>query len=187
MWIVQASEPPSHWIFQLSHGDVLVSPETKGQPTQESNHAVLASAKTLQALQSKQPATGTEDPWIHQDPWQQTRPQTRELSTGQVIAMESRIEKKVVDRLRNDDTEMHPAHDEKLQDLEARLGQLSATVASNQQEMQLQHQTVQAQLHALDHKVDQQQGIFQTTLEAKLEQQMQRIEQLFSKRQRTNE
>ena len=89
--------------------------------------------------------------------------------------------------MRNDDTEMHPAQDEKLQDLEARLGQLSATVASNQQEMQLQHQTVQAQLHALDHKVDQQQGIFQTTLEAKLEQQMQRIEQLFSKRQRTNE
>ena len=24
MWVVQAAEPPSHWVFQLSHGDVLI-------------------------------------------------------------------------------------------------------------------------------------------------------------------
>ena len=80
-----------------------------------------------------------------------------------------------------------PEHDTKVTELEARLDQLNQTVVANQQEAARQHQVVQTQLTALDNKVDQQQGFFQNTLESKLEQQMQRIEQLFSKRQRTNE
>ena len=186
MWLVQAAEPPTHWIFQLSHGDVLVSLEEKGTPVQEPSQAVLASSKTIQALQSKQ-LPASEDPWIHHDPWQATRPSTRELSTGQVTALETRIEQNLLHKLRPDDTEMQAPPDEKIQALEARLDQLSATVATNQQEVHMQHQTVQNQLKSLDMKVDQQQGFFQNTLESKLEQQMQRIEQLFGKRQRTNE
>jgi hypothetical protein len=187
MWLVQAAEPPSHWIFQLSHGDVLVSPEEKGPAVQEPSQAVLASSKTIQALQSKSAPSTVEDPWIHHDPWQATRPSTRELSTGQVTAMESRIEQSLLNKLRPDDAEMVPAPDDKVQALEARLDQLSTTVANHQHEMQRQQQAVQNQIHSLDMKVDQQQGFFQNTLETKLEQQMQRIEQLFGKRQRTNE
>ena len=82
---------------------------------------------------------------------------------------------------------MMPDTDAKVAELEERLDQLGRTVQSNHSEAARQHQVVQNQLTALDSKVDQQQGIFQNTLEAKLEQQMQRIEQLFSKRQRTNE
>ena len=68
MWIVQAAEPPSHWVFQLSHGDVLISPEDKSTPVQQPPQAVLASSKTIQALQANVVPNANEDPWIHYDP-----------------------------------------------------------------------------------------------------------------------
>lgn len=184
MWLVQAAEPPSHWIFQLSHGDVLISPEDKVIPVQQPPQAVVASSKTIQALQANAVTNSPEDPWIHHDPW--ARPSTREMPTSQVASLESRIEQSIIARMKQHDVDM-PEHDTKVTELEARLDQLNQTVVANQQEAARQHQVVQTQLTALDNKVDQQQGFFQNTLESKLEQQMQRIEQLFSKRQRTNE
>ena len=185
MWLVQASEPPSHWIFQLSHGDVLISPEEKGIPAPDPPQAVLASSRTLQALQATAPASTSDDPWIHYDPW--TKPAAREMPTSQMVSMETRIEQNVITKLKKADVDMPQTAEDKVTDLESRLEQLSQTVHTHQQETAKQHQVVQNQLRSLDQKVDQQQGVFQTTLEAKLEQQMQRIEQLFSKRQRTNE
>jgi hypothetical protein len=164
---------------------VLISPEEKGIPTQDPPQAVLASSRTIQALQATAPASTSDDPWIHYDPW--TKPATREMPTSQLVSMESRIEQNVITKLKKADVDMPQSAEDKVIDLEARLEQLSQTVHTNQQETAKQHQVVQNQLRSLDQKVDQQQGVFQTTLEAKLEQQMQRIEQLFSKRQRTNE
>ena len=187
MWIAQAAEPPTHWIFHLSHGDVLVSPEHKGPVAPEQTQGVLASTKTIQALQMRPMQATTEDPWIHSDPWQSTRPTGRELSTGQVMAMESRIQQSVLTKIRSEDADMGQPSDDRVTALEARLDQLSHTVAIHQQESVQQHQVVQNQLCALDQKVDSQQTVFQNTLESKLEQQMQRIEQLFTKRQRCNE
>ena len=119
------------------------------------------------------------------DPW--TKTPAREMPTSQIVSMESRIEQNVITKLKKVDADMPQSSEDKVNALEARLDQLSQTVATNQQEAAKQHQVVQNQLRSLDQKVDQQQGVFQNTLEAKLEQQMQRIEQLFSKRQRTNE
>ena len=104
MWLVQASEPPSHWIFQLSHGDVLISPEEKGIPTQDPPQAVLASSRTIQALQATAPASTSDDPWIHYDPW--TKPATREMPTSQLVSMESRIEQNVITKLKKADVDM---------------------------------------------------------------------------------
>jgi hypothetical protein len=42
-------------------------------------------------------------------------------------------------------------------------------------------------MQSLDMKIDQQQNAFQSALDSKLEQQMLRIEQLFTKRPRTGE
>ena len=186
MWLVQASEPPSHWIFQLSHGDVLISPEEKTQQGYDPPSTVLASSKTIQALQASQPSMPTEDPWLHHDPWQSTRP-TREIPTGQIASLETRIEQTVLAKVKQADVSMTNQAEDRVSALEAKVEQLGQVVAANQHEMAAQHQQVQSQLCSLDQKVDAQQGVFQTTLEAKLEQQMQRIEQLFSKRQRTNE
>ena len=128
----------------------------------------------------------TEDPWLHHDPWQSTRP-PREIPTGQIASLETRIEQTVLAKVKQADVSMTNQAEDRVSALEAKVEQLGQVVAANQHEMAAQHQQVQSQLCSLDQKVDAQQGVFQTTLEAKLEQQMQRIEQLFSKRQRTNE
>lgn len=52
-WQVQASAPPSHWIFQLAHGDVMITPDAsnaeKPGPVPAS---VLASENTIRSLKS---------------------------------------------------------------------------------------------------------------------------------------
>ena len=95
MWLVQAADPPSHCVFQVSHADVLISPEEKPTSGPEPPATVLASSKTIQALQTASTPAQVEDPWIHHDLWQATRP-SRELSTGQIASMETRIEQAVI-------------------------------------------------------------------------------------------
>ena len=100
MWIVQATSDPSHWIFQMQHGDVLITQESN-----ETSHkmnttmGVVASAKTLQMLKgdTKPMASRSEssDPWLHHDPWQSYQPQVapaKELSVGQVVSIQAQLE-----------------------------------------------------------------------------------------------
>ena len=82
---------------------------------------------------------------------------------------------------------MNGSQDHRIEALEQKLEMLSTQVGHQQQE-QLQHnQNVQIQMQSLDQKIDQHQHTFQSVLDAKLEQQMSRIEQLFSKRPRVGE
>ena len=68
-----------------------------------------------------------------------------------------------------------------------RIDQLQQQMCSQQQEQAHQNASMQTQLQQLDQKVDHQQHNFNTILENKLEIQMQRIEQLFSKRPRVGD
>ncbi|CAL1144770.1 unnamed protein product, partial [Cladocopium goreaui] len=137
MWIVQAAEPPSHWVFQLSHGDVLISPEDKSTPVQQPPQAVLASSKTIQALQANVVPNANEDPWIHYDPW--ARPNPREMPTSQVASLETRLEQSILTKMKQSDVAM-PDTDAKVAELESRLDQLSQTVQANHRESVHQHQ-----------------------------------------------
>ena len=128
MWVVQAAEPPSHWVFQLSHGDVLISPEEKGVPMQQQPQAVLASSRTIQALQASATPNANEDPWIHYDPW--ARPNPREMPTSQVASLETRLEQSILSKMKQSDA-MMPDTDAKVAELEERLDQLGRTVQSN--------------------------------------------------------
>ena len=74
LWILQASEDPSHWVYQLAHGDVLITPIETARTAESPQVPVLASAKTLhklkQGVKDNVADESTEDPWAHYDPWQ---------------------------------------------------------------------------------------------------------------------
>ena len=79
MWLVQAADPPSHCVFQVPHGDVIISPEEKPTSGPEPPATVLASSKTIQALQTASTPAQVEDPWIHHDLWH-ARPESCPLA-----------------------------------------------------------------------------------------------------------
>ena len=189
MWYVQASEPPAYWIFQMQHGDVLVTPETSAGSV-AANHpgGIIASSKTIQCLrvpkganQSKQESQ--EDPWKHYDPWQSS---AKEVSVGQVLSLQNQLEatidKKIADM---GNARMEDDSSDRINQLEQQMQQMSASVQSFQQQ-QVQHtQNLYGQVQTLDKRLNDQHQSINTMLDSKLEDQMQKIEMLLTKRSRT--
>ena len=131
-----------------------------------------------------------EDPWIHEDPWRSSAKSSRELSVGQVESIKASLEKSIMDKIQqpaNEDDAMDGNQEQRIAMLEHKFEQLSAQVCQQHQEQTAHNQQVQSQFQGLDYKIDQQQHAFHAALDNKLEQQMARIEQLFSKRPRTGE
>eukprot|EP00438_Fugacium_kawagutii_P013014 Skav219674 [mRNA] locus=scaffold3149:156736:166299:+ [translate_table: standard] len=64
-WTIQAVEDPSHWIYSLKHGDVLIT-KIQNAPATPAPHAqfsIVASKKTMDHLKSDR------DPFLDDDPW----------------------------------------------------------------------------------------------------------------------
>ena len=191
MWNVQAATEPTHWIFQLAHGDVLISPDDKPTSSDMTKPTIVASAKTMHSLQAKPKDQPKEDPWLHDDPWRgSVNKGPREMSVGQVASIQASLEKSILEKINHnqgEDEEMTGNQDQRIAALEQKFEQLSAQVTGHQVEQTRHNQQVQAQVQNLDHKIDQQQHAFHAALDSKLEQQMARIEQLFTKRPRMGE
>lgn len=105
MWAVQAAQAPSHLVWQLKHGDVLIAPLENNTPVsaQHQEQTVVASAKTLQQLQTPVThSTKMNDPWLHEDP-SQSMSKKKEVSTHQVAAIEAAVEQKIMAKLKPED------------------------------------------------------------------------------------
>lgn len=205
MWSAQATEDPTHWVFTLSHGDILI---TKLQSAKDKYiapaNAPLTSHRTLQHLttgNAKKAWDKTQqDPWTYDDPWGQavSKP-SPSISPTQLTTIESNIEKRILAQLpvptqKVDDMELETEMDHRVAHLETQVQQLKETVQQASASMQsFQHQQAQQnqqlsqQVHAVKHQVDSQNQHLQTMIEGKLEEQMSRIESLLTKRMKTHE
>ena len=199
MWVVQSAAPPTHWVFQMQHGDVLISPDVTADPSQANvmQPSVIASTKTLQSLKNEANHASTShdheakdkhDPWTHRDPWQSYN--TRELSVGQVASMQAQLEAKIDQRLKEslpnaEDCSMHEDAETRISSLEAQVQQITSNFQSFQQQ-QIQHNHgMYSQLQTLDKQMHEQHQSLTNVLDSKLEDQMMRIEALLTKRSRT--
>lgn len=205
-WIVQATEEPSHWVFTLQHGDVLVTKLKEDKPIEApAAYSIVASRKTLQHLQAN---AENVDPWLAYDPWKPTTPvktsgqQTvQSLSTTQIAAMETNIEKKVMNAIaakaNNHDQDVNmdsTALEARVQQIESQLQHVQnvqSGVEAKVNHVELQIQQVQVSQHAVEanigqmqQKLDQQSHHIGKTLDSKLAEHMDRIEALLCKRGR---
>ena len=187
MWAMQAANPPASWIYQLAHGDVLISPEENAPAEHIPQVQVLASTKTLQSLKQKSLAEVKNDPWLHTDPWkQQTPTKGREVSVGQVAAIESQVEKRVLAKTTEADASMSNV-DSRVTQLEQQLEKMQGDMQTFQQQQVSQNQTVQQQLLSIDQKVERQSQAFNGLLETKMDEQLRNIERLLHKQPRLGE
>ena len=186
-WSIQATEDPSHWIFTLQHGDVLI---TKAQVEKSSVPpdacGIIASRKTID--QFKQ-SLG-EDPWQKNDPWSGYKPvvanpkeitravPSNGMSSAQIAAVEANIEKRLIATLstKSEDVTMEGSMQEVVQKVTQLENQLQQVVHHQQQ--------VDNRLNGMQSQMDQQAVQFASAVETQMTAQMDRIESLLAKRSR---
>jgi len=181
-WIVQAVEPPTHLVYALQHGDVLVAhvqdakPQAKPEP-----FAIIASKKTIDHLQSA-------DPWLHDDPWRKgpapnsgqpakQQPSSHVSPTAmQLDKLEASLESKIIRKLTKQDGDVAMetnAMDSRISQLEHQFQQLQAMQSGTD-----------AKVSQLQQHVEQQNKCLGEQLDTRLAEHMDRIEQLLCKRGR---
>lgn len=204
-WSIQSAENPSHWVFTMEHGDVLISaiPNAKEQQRQTDN-LLVASRKTFKALQpASQKAIidkSKPDPFQFDDPWDpKPNAGTKSVSVAQLAAIEANVEKRVLANISTKQTEegdvkMDDATDSRVAKLENQFRQLSENMTAMSASMNNFHQQQQHvngqlgnQVASIKQQVDSQNVQLQTMLDNKMEEQMSRIEGLLTKRAKTAE
>ena len=194
IWTVQAAKPPENLVYQLAHGDVLITSETPaGQLQSTPPLTVVASDKTIQCLkqtskkdEKKDEKKNAPDPWLHYDPWQNSTKPSKEISVAQFAALQAKVEATIDQKLQKvqQDEPMSSASEGRISALEQQVHDLTTSVQTFQSQQTQQNQRMHAQIQAVDQKVEQQQQSIHQLLDSKLEDQMARIEQLFAKRAR---
>ena len=99
-WSTQSSENPSHWVYSLEQGDILISPikPHKTQANKVPSQGLVASRRTIQSMtqvpetDKSKPAT---DPWLQADSWSQGSGFPHALTPAQSAAIEASVAKHV--------------------------------------------------------------------------------------------
>eukprot|EP00435_Cladocopium_sp_Y103_P013782 s2225_g3.t1 len=196
LWQLLAASKPESEVYQLEHGDVLITLDppkktTNAKPATD----VQASAKTLAALTSTPKQAENDDPWATYDPWStpakmpRPSPSPPNITKLDLEAMEKRMDQKIQSSIRPEpeDSSMH-VEDDRINQLEHRMSQLEVNLQQQQQQTaKIQHTEVQSQLHQVRTQVDQQSKEIHSVLEQRFSEQLTEIERLLVKRPKTNE
>ena len=200
-WSAVSNDDPSHTIFTMEHGDVLISSVPNARDRQNTNNpSIEASKRTVMMMtrgSTQKPAamSNDSDPWLTYDPWMERKPVTTSamLSQQQLSALEAKVEQKVMSSViakvpipcHDEDADMGTQHDtrvaeleQKVQSLQENVNALSSNLSTFQQQQTQQNNSVVGQIQALQTSVENQHQHMTKVLDAKMEQQMGRIEQL---------
>ena len=190
-WSAQAAQNPSHWIFTMMHGDVLIAQLPSKEEVAKPSQSVVASSRTLkQITMSGKPSTehNAPDPWLKDDPWAPKAPQAKPLSVSQVAAMENNIEKRIrasiTSSASTDDSAMESVLDDRVTQMEMQMKHLQDSFGNFQNQQQAHNVQVAHELTTVRSQVDAQTTGFQQILADKLEEQMAKIDALLNKRPR---
>ena len=124
MWLVQSVEEPPDSVWNLQHGQVVVSRCESASSSLAQSSTVIGSRSTVELCSAANPT----DPWLLKDPWTQAVravpvAQSPHVST-QLQEMEERLEKSLLDKLPADKMETDE-HETRISNLEAQLQHLA--------------------------------------------------------------
>ena len=183
-WCIQAVEDPSHWIYTLQHGDVLIARMHEKEPVKKAAQVnIVASRKTIEHFQQ------TEDPWLSHDPWQgPTKTPKQQVAsqssqpptTAQLASIEANIEKRILAAVQSKATQPDADVNMDTDQLESRVTQLEKQI----QQVHANQVGLDTKVNQMQCQLEQQSKQFNASLDQKLASQMDKIEALFSKRGR---
>ena len=197
-WSSVSAVHPSHWVYSIEQGDILISPmqSNKTHQIKPASQGLVASKKTIQSMtQLPDSSTPASDPWLLSDPWSQSV-STKSLTPTQLAAIDASVAKRISEHKppKSPDVSMDEETDARVGELEAQVltlqhnvSQLSSNLATFQTQQQQHNGQMSQQIVTVKNQVDAQHGSLQKMLESKMDDQMSRIEALLNKRMRHNE
>ena len=180
-WTIQATEDPQFWIYALAHGDVLITAIKDTKPvTGHQPFSIVASKKTMDQLQQQ-----GQDPWDQHDPWKNyneptKRPVASTVTTmgatpAQLAAMEHSLEQKLL-------AAIHTKSDGDVAMDSTGMESRMTAVEQQIQHLQAGQNGLEVKLNQVQHQVEHQAQRFESSLDSKLQDQMDKIEHLLRKR-----
>ena len=183
MWTAQAVCEPPCTVYNLSHGQIVISKCKPAADTQGMSTEIIGQSTTVQLCTASKP----EDPWLTHDPWQASIPtDLKPVGTTPVVAqlaeMETRLEQSLLAKLpvnmEVDDQE------HRIQSLESQMAQLVGRQQSLETTVQEHHTQSSAQVQQLQAQMTAQMDLQGRKMQSMLDDQMARLESFLSKRGR---
>eukprot|EP00435_Cladocopium_sp_Y103_P012055 s1587_g3.t1 len=185
-WQVVSTAPPPNYVYTLSHGDVLIVKAEPNEIKAQAMAQVEASALSCQAVSQANANSSTmliDDPWAEYSAKHPKSSMNNQAASGaQIAALESTIEQRVLQKIQSEhhDADMGIGHEPRILALEQQL----AKVQQDQQTLATQQGVLGKQVEHIGHQMDSHTNKLQHHLDERLNDQMQKIEALLSKRPR---
>eukprot|EP00435_Cladocopium_sp_Y103_P070433 s132_g35.t1 len=189
MWTIQAvSEPPST-VFDMPHGQVVVSRMKEDQPAPLPAQ-VIGQPTTLKLCTVRDTKSAV-DPWLQDDPWRSPLmkvpvPAAPVEATNALQDLEQRLEQSILAKI------PQPAENMEIDDQDSRLLQLEAqmqALSSRQNQLEAtvgeNHSQSTAQIQSLQQQMAGQFEVQTKQLQSLMSDQMSRIETILAKKPRT--
>ena len=187
MWLVQSVAEPSQGIWNMQHGQVLVSKCESATSNMSADAKVIGTQATVDLCTS----TTTTDPWLIKDPWQRTLTQacpagpaaaTTSVATH-LEAIEARLEKSILDKLPTGQMETDE-QDTRIAQIESQLQHLAARHQSLEGIVEQHHQQNTVQVQNLQTQMMSQLEVQRSQMRSMFDDQMSRLETILSKKGR---
>lgn len=183
MWLVQSVSEPPESVWNMQHGQVMVSRCESASSSLAQSSTVIGSQSTLELCS----ASSNVDPWLLKDPWSQSvRAVPVNLSppvTTQLQEMEERIEKSLLDKLPHDKMETDE-QETRILALEQQLQHLATRQQSLEGVVHEHHKQNTAQVQGLQTQMVSQMEAQRSQMESLFESQMNRLEAILAKKGR---
>ena len=185
MWLIQSVAPPPQTVYNMAHGQVVISKCDSLRDGMMTTGSVVGPQSTVDLCA----ATSSTDPWLVRDPWQQAIQQMPKQQSPDVAShlqeMEDRMTQHILDKLpqgmETDETE------NRLQLLEHQLHQLATRHQSLENTVTEHHRQNSAQVQTLQAQMMSQMEVQSTQMARMFEDQMTKLETILSKKGRYHE
>lgn len=186
MWLVQSVVDPPNLVYNMQHGQVMISRCDSVREGMAEHGSVIGPQSTIELCSTATAA----DPWTIQDPWQQALnkmpAQPPPTMTPQLQELEERLERSILeklpmdrmDRMETDDTE------DRLQTLERQMQQLATRHQALEGQVSENHRQNTAQVQTLQAQMMSQMEVQRTHMSNMFEDQMSKLETILAKKGR---
>lgn len=184
MWTAQAVCEPPQAVYNLSHGQVVISKCKPAVASPSVSTEVIGQLNTVQLCS----ASKTDDPWIHADPWQAYKPSEVPQSgsapvVSQLAELENRLEQSLLAKLPVANMEVDD-QEHRIQSLETQVAHLIGRQQSLEVTVQENHSQSSAQVQQLQAQMTAQMDLQGRKMQSMLDDQMARLESFLAKRGR---
>ena len=180
MWLVQSVVDPPSMVYNMKHGQVMISRCDSAKAGMAEFGSVIGPPSTVILCS----ASGT-DPWLQQDPWQQALAQTQAVPKQNVPAqlqeMEHRLEKSIMDRLPLERMETDE-NDARIQALEQQMQQMATKHQHLENVVTEHHRQNAAQVQNLQAQMMSQMEVQRTHMASMFDDQMSKLETILAKK-----